>query len=251
MTVSVPKRVAVFLLSLTGMASLACADIIQFTTLPADYLYNTYNGFAAATIDGLPGQYIICDDYNHVTYVPSGDLGYNVETLNSLAGARFANNPPGQADYVQYDQAALLVYGLIAAGPNASNQTVADYQYALWHLFTPAAPLQDSFEQQLLNTVSAEAQSGNPAYNPIYSQLAIYTPQTAYASNQEFLAMAQVPEPSSLILTGTALVLVSIGLGVLRRKRRRRFSEALRHCVRGESSGEPIRRNVSASELFH
>jgi len=224
MTLSIPKWLVALLLSLTGMASLACGDTIQFTTLPADYLYGTYNGFVAATINGQPGQYIICDDYDHTTYVPSAILAYNEENLDSpgsLEGARFVSgNPPTQDDYELYEQAALLVYGLLEAGGlNASNQTVADYQYALWHLFTPSTPLYDTTEQQLLNTTYAEVQSGNPAYNAIYSELVIYTPQASNASDQEFLGMDPVPEPSSLALMASALALTSLGLRAIRRTR--------------------------------
>ena len=44
---------------------------VYFTNLPATVENGTYNGFSIATVNGIPNQLLICDDYFDTTYMPS------------------------------------------------------------------------------------------------------------------------------------------------------------------------------------
>ena len=188
---------------------------IQFTTLPSNTEFGTYNGFAPATVDGLPNQLLVCDDYDHITYVPSGPLQYNLSTLDSLQYARFVNQSFAieQADY---RQAALLVDGLAHSGPSQSPDLTADYQYALWHLFTPGVAL-NATEQSLFDQTAQSVASNPNAYSDLYSRLRIYTPTQAYQSNQEFLELADAPEPPAGVLGAIGMTFVFVSYAMRRR----------------------------------
>src|SRR5258708_389232 len=115
------------------LAASAFGATLQFTFLPNNTENGTYNGFSGGTIDGLPFNNLICNDFIDTTYFPSSPLIYNVSTLNSLTYAKFGSD---HSDAVhKYEEAAILLGGL-QSNPNLT----ADYQYALWTLFTPSVP---------------------------------------------------------------------------------------------------------------
>ena len=212
----------VLLVLLLGAAG-GSATTISFTGLPLNSAYGTYNGFALATVDGVPGHLLVCDDYNHTTYVPSGPLIYTVSTLagsNPLQYARFADPLAWEESIARYQQAALLVDGMSHVSPLLN--LAADYQYALWRLFTPSVTLPFTSTAQTLLNESANALANASANNlDIYSRLLIYTPTAPFASNQEFLALSPVPlappptPPSQPVPEPSAWVLMSIGTGLL------------------------------------
>ncbi|HWB83598.1 MAG TPA: PEP-CTERM sorting domain-containing protein [Bryobacteraceae bacterium] len=218
-----------WVLALFGALPAVRAATIQFTDLPENQSYGTYNGFSIATVDGLSDQLLICDDYDHTTYMPSPPLTYTVSTLaglDAMEDARFVS-PKGlsNADVTRYREAALLLDGLTSSGPNAPGSTIADYQYALWHLFTPSAPIYRPEQQQLLDTALARVESNDAALESIYSRLRIYTPAEGFTSNQEFLQESPVPEPGTMVLIGGALVIAAAVL--------RRSAAARRKIVKG------------------
>ncbi|HTS65108.1 MAG TPA: hypothetical protein VMH28_23955 [Candidatus Acidoferrales bacterium] len=208
----------------------ALAESIQFQTLPGNTQYGTYNGFVTAAVNGLETE-LVCDDYLHTTYVPSGPFTYQVSTLtgaNPLQYARFVNPADWPRSVTQYEEAAYLVLQL-SEQPAPPRDLTADYQYALWSLFTPSTPVQGTSAPALLAQAAAAVASAQ--IDPLlYSRLRIYTPVTPYASNQEFLALAvagyeppdndasQVaPEPpTALLVSGTALVATALILKRLR-----------------------------------
>ena len=112
-----------------GSATAAFADtaVVTFTTLPYTELNGsygsssaTYNGYVGATVNGIPSQWLICDDYADETMVPSGPLIFDYSTIASLgnpAGLHFGGIRNAQT---LYDEAAVLNYDLYSLGPSAS-----------------------------------------------------------------------------------------------------------------------------------
>lgn len=201
---------------------------IVFTTLPAVYENGSFNGFATATIDATPNQLLVCDDSEHITYVPSGNLAYEYSSLvgpNPLQYARFVSTPgnPTPGEFQKYEEAAILVWELAAAGPSASADLVTDYQYSLWNLFDPSTSLfranQTQLQTDALNVVLGNETA--PAWlSTAYTEVEIFTPTSANASNQEFLGIdpPAVPEPAM----GWPLALLGCVFGIVARNRRRR-----------------------------
>lgn len=223
------KLLAAFLF-LTVSSGLA--DTIRFTGLPVNTQYGTYNGYAFATLDGTPLQPLICDDFSHETYVPSGNMTFSLSTLtggNPLQYARFIDPNHWSATIVKYEEAALLLDGLNHTGPGLLLDLTADYQYALWRLFTPSVSIPNATAQTLLNDAANSVQQGG-AYNQLlYSELRIYTPTAAFASNQEFLQMegptgfpvtgdqsdpGATPEAAPGMLVGIGMAVIALSLGV-------------------------------------
>ena len=150
------------LLILGFVSALAAAgSTIQFTGLPINTEFGTFNGFALATVDGSPDQLLICDDFNHTTYVPSGPLMYDASTLGAADPLQYVRFPGGQA-MALYEQAALLLDGLQHTGNGQLLDLTADYQYALWHLFTPSVALPTATARTLLQDTAAAVAQGNP-----------------------------------------------------------------------------------------
>jgi hypothetical protein len=215
------------------MASAGFGASIQFTGLPSNFQYGTYNGYASATIDGVPLQQVICDDYDHTTYVPSGPLDYSLSTLTGqspLQGARFADPSQLASAETKYEEAAILLNGLDQTGPGTLLDLTADYQYALWILFTPTVAAPNATALTLLNDAARSMQQGGASNQAIYSELRIYTPTAAYASNQEFLQLAPsgvtfqsfaidppdpsaVPEPQPAIMVGIGIGAIVLSVG--------------------------------------
>lgn len=195
---------------LAPLAAQANTIAVYFTALPSTYENGTYNGYATATIGGLPGQFLMCDDYAHQTYMPSGsDLTYYYSTLTGpdpLQYVRFT-----QVDEVQnYRVAAVLMAGLsdVLATGNATAGDITNYQYAVWNLFDPTGAPVTTAQQGLQKSALDTVQNGGPVALDDYSRLVIYTPTAAYASNQEFLGLrtpAAVPEPSTAPLVSLIL----------------------------------------------
>jgi hypothetical protein len=193
----------------------AFAGTILFTALPGNVEYGTYNGFAEATVDGIPGQLLVCDDYFHTTYVPSPAMLFIESTLigpSPLENARFIDPAdPGQSLF-RYRQAAWLVDGLSRTGFSGLPDRTADYQYALWQLFTPSLLLPSPGAADLLDESVWAVEHGYT--DPITEQrLRIYTPAPPFQSNQEFLGLArpvETPEsqPALAVLVGFATIVI-------------------------------------------
>ena len=72
----------------------------------------------------VPFDDLVCDDWSHTTYVPSGSLNHNVSVLDTLQYARFVTpGGPSDVEINNYRAAAILVQGLID-----HPLQVADYQ---------------------------------------------------------------------------------------------------------------------------
>src|ERR1039458_3262612 len=87
------------------------ADTLTFNTLPSNTQDNTYNGFAGV-LDNTTSTTLslICDDFSHTTYFPSGPLDYATSTIPTLANVRFVGASFLDTLY-NYEVAAVLVGG--------------------------------------------------------------------------------------------------------------------------------------------
>ena len=218
------------LLFLWLTANTGFSATIDLISLPTNTEFGHYNGYVVATVDGQPNQLLICDDFDSTTYVPSGEMTYLLSSLtgsNPLQDARFVDRSKWNASVAMYQEAAFLLDGLNKTCPESVFDLTAYYQYALWHLFTPSVALPGgATAQTLLDDAAASVASGGLSNELLYSRLRIYTPTSAYASNQELLQLAPglsshpwddpppdmaTPEPSSLYLIATGLGLVGLG----------------------------------------
>ena len=193
-------------------ASAGQASEIYFTRLPANFENGTYNGFVSGTIDGVLFNNLICNDYDEKTYVPSGPIVFHLSVLDTLTYARFVDlaGEPTSTDVQRYQEAALLLEGM-----QGHPTLTADYQYAIWRLFTPAVSVYKSSELLLDNVRNVVEHSEPATYADVYNRLRIYTPDAGYESNQEFLGLAPVPEPGSfwLLAAGIGLATLSLAIG--------------------------------------
>jgi hypothetical protein len=183
-----------------GTCAAAPAATIRFTGVPSNNDNGTLNGFSSAAIDGIPVQNLVCDDYGHTTYIPSGPFDFVVSNLDNLSLARFAepSGLPAGVALINYQAAAILLDGM-----TRNPALTADYQYAIWDLFTPTAPAYHTSGTLVANALAA---AGGPAalYASVYARLVIYTPDFMAASNQEFIGLGAVPEPAPIYLAGLA-----------------------------------------------
>ena len=172
--------------------------------------------------------------------MPSGNLTYSLSTLTGgspLEYARFIDPNHWDSTFVKYEEAAILLDGLRQTGPGLLLDLTADYQYALWLLFTPSVVPPNATAQTLLNDATHSVQQGGAFNQLLYSELRIYTPTTAYASNQEFLQMGSptsfpvngdlldpiaTPEAAPGILVGIGMAAIALSLGARRLLRRRK-----------------------------
>jgi hypothetical protein len=212
---------AVLLFSLTSCY--ASTVTMFFTGLPSTNENGTYNGFATATVNGIPSQLLICDDYNDTTYVPSSsNMIYDYSTLTGADPLQYA-----MFSKANYDEAAVLVYEL-AETPNPSAATIEDYQYALWNLMTPSVSLvAGRVTQEQALQANALAMVNNAAdakflSSTVYAYTDVYTPTAAYAGNQEFFEYA-TPEPNLGWAAGFLLLVGAAGMKLRRNAQRLRL----------------------------
>ena len=206
------------------------ASSIQFVSLPGNTQFGTFNGWVTSTVDGVPLQQLICDDFNHETYVPSGPIDFTVSTLlgdSLLQYARFYDPKAAAGSITRYEEAAVLLDGLRNTGPGSILDLTADYQYALWYLFTPSVKLPNETAKTLLSEAATAVAKGSAATQALYSELVIYTPTAKYSSNQEFLQLKSptltgtvqdfpaggVPEAGSGTSVGIGLCTIAIAYG--------------------------------------
>lgn len=186
------------------LAAAAEANTITlfFTALPSTIENGTYNGYSTATIGGLPGQFVMCDDFAHETYMPSSsNLIYDYSTLTGPDPLQYVRFTQGN-ETQNYREAAVLLAGMtnaLAAG-HATADEITNYQYALWNLFDPGGAPATTAQQDLQISALDAVQTGGGMALGDYSRLVVYTPAADYASNQEFLGLKPTvvtPEPTT------------------------------------------------------
>ena len=177
-----------------------------------------------AAITGINGQpvEVMCDDYAH-----GGEVGeswtVNITELgsNNLTLTRFGHMETALGA-AYYRMAGWILLETLVTPPSEYQ----DMNYAVWHIFDSAAPL-DAGALAWLNAARAEAAMGFPGVP--FDRVFIITPVNQYDPNlndpQEFLTidprlgttsagtLIATPEPGTLLLLGTGLV------GLWKRKR--------------------------------
>ncbi len=194
--------VTVFLLIAGSMAG---ADILNLTGLPAFTYNGVYVGPATGNLDGVTPLTVVCNDYVDTTYIPSS-FTVNISTIPSLTYAMYAQ-PWSLEALTNYQRAAMLLYQMNQPA-NQSSSGIGDLNFAIWNVFNPAVP-----DTAGSNGWVAWAQNQDPsAWN--YADIRIFTDtNTVDPHNQEFMggSASQVPEPGTGILAAIGGGLIALG----------------------------------------
>ena len=221
------KLIAPVLLALL-LASSAQADPITLSLTGTGS--NSYGGYAVYpyyfTVGSTTGVPLLCDDFGNV--ISTGDSwSAAVNTFSTLSGTLFASK---FSDYTtRYEEAGWLFLQL---GPNPSASKAAAINWAIWGLFDTALVCTNgnctgdalsyynsgaaTWAADALAAITATGSGALPAN--YFSNLVIYTPPTG-SKAQEMIGGGPVPEPSTVLLIGSGLVIVG---GYMRRVRHSR-----------------------------
>jgi hypothetical protein len=168
-----------------------------------------------AAITGINGPVkVMCDDYAHGGVVGQSWTA-NITDLgsNNLFLTRFGHMESALGAAYYREAGWILLQTLVM--PQSEYE---DMNYAVWHIFDSAAPL-DSGAQAWLNAARAEAAMGFPGVD--FNKVFIITPVDQYDPNpndpQEFLTidprlgssgstLGATPEPGTWLLLGTGLL---------------------------------------------
>jgi len=225
---------ALFLTAIAGYATTTVS--VTFDALPTSTVTldgsTFYAGFATATVNGIPNQELICDDFTDQmsanVFHGNDPLVYDFSTLSSdiPLGSSSGVEFPAEMGTL-YEQAAVLVYEL-ATGSSLTGAQIGDYQAALWSTLDPSqlpASALDANAQADITAAQHTLSTATAAWlNALYAGTNIYTPDAnsgygKYAGSgapQEFMQYtpaAAVPEPCTALLGG---VLILAGMSVRR-----------------------------------
>jgi hypothetical protein len=162
-------------------------------------------------VDGVPTT-LICDTL-HNSNVKGETWQANVTNiLNGPTEGLFKGNT-----LLEYKAAAVLFSDILFHGANP-----ADANWAIWALFTPSAKKSPHFNADVLALYNAALALAPKLPKSFFNNYVIYTPiagtQSCYPKcglPQEFIGYNAVPEPGTLLLFGTGLVVLA---GTIRKK---------------------------------
>jgi hypothetical protein len=154
------------------------------------------------SINGGTPINVICNDYSHDVWIGETWTA-NISTFSNLSGARF-----GTQDTQQYDEAAWL-YNQYLTGQ--SGYSAGDVNFAIWALFNPAVIGGAGWDSNAMTLLSNAGnwfnQTNGQGFN--YSSFFIITPtDSSLGSAQEYIAAT--PEPGSLVLMSSGLLLLAL-----------------------------------------
>jgi hypothetical protein len=198
------RTLIVSLSSLLFLAVPAFADPVgvQLTGVQGGYQGGVYVTPYYLSINGGTPIDVVCDDYTHEVWVGEA-WSANVSTFSNLGDTRW-----GSSDTQQYDEAAWL-YEQYLNG----NASAGDVNFAIWSLFDPqlnaSTPGWDQGVSNLLSWAGQWYSDGAGGVN--FSDFMIITPTDGGpGSPQEYLAVQPTPEPGTLVLMGSGLLLLAI-----------------------------------------
>jgi PEP-CTERM motif len=213
-----------FLPIFTAVVFFCCAGTahaqvtLQLVSPGTNVVAGVYVGPYTMQINGAGTIQIVCDDYSTETHSGPPPWTANVYTFANLSHTEFFNSTtPSTAaqSTLNYEAAAWLTQQIFAVKPTDPDyqDKIADMHYAIWAIFSGAAKTSTGFDLDASNwyTQALGNNYGSGGYN--FSNIVIYTPQTA-GTAQEFMGVT--PEPASIALFGTGLLL--IGSIIVRRR---------------------------------
>jgi PEP-CTERM motif len=162
-------------------------------------------------VDGVPTT-LICDTLNNSNFRGETWQANVTNILNGPTRGLFQGKT-----LLEYKAAAVLFSDILFHGANPG-----DANWAIWALFTPSAKNSPHFNADALALYNAALALAPKLPKSFFMNYVIYTPiagtQSCYPKcglPQEFIGYNPVPEPGTLLLFGTGLVVLA---GTIRKK---------------------------------
>jgi PEP-CTERM motif len=162
-------------------------------------------------VDGVPTT-LICDTLNNTNFKGETWQANVTNILNGPTEGLFKGKT-----LLEYKAAAVLFSDILFQGANPG-----DANWAIWALFTPSAKNSPHFNADALALYNAALALAPKLPKSFFKNYMLYVPipgtQSCYPKcglPQEFIGYNPVPEPGTLLLFGTGLVVLA---GTLRKK---------------------------------